>query len=272
MPDRMLWILCEGATELAVLKTFLQPYWSVRFAQCEVIRFDGAGDLKNRFKQDAEQPLSDDPACAVLCLLDLHEEPFGVYRRGQMTHAEGFSELQKQLRGRISPEFHPRFGAFPIVMELETWLLADPQIQEQVLKRVYHCPEDIEHPAEEFGRTYKKLIDGKRLFGQASAKRVYEDNCPYFKMMIDWLITEPAIVQSPQKQAEKRQQGAWDRERERLQAIVDQTNLEIDKALGDNLPGSELDALEARSRAAEEALNAHLRLNPQHYAGAQPTE
>lgn len=270
MADRILYIFCEGETELAILKGFLQPYWSVRFTQCEVIRYDGAGDLKNRFSQDAQQELRDDSTCSVLCLLDLYEEPFGVYRRGQMAHEDGFVQVRNQLLGQIKPDYHPRFGAFPVVMELETWLLADPHIQEKYLERPYPAPEAVEHPAEEIRKcrpSYKKLIDGKRLFGQASAKRVYEDNCPHFKMMIDWLITEPAPVRSPQNEAQKQRWEAWEHERQRLQDNLEQAYLAIDKALGANLPDEELDALETRLKVAEETLDAHLRLKPQDYAG-----
>ena len=194
MSDNMLYIFCEGHTELATLKHFLRPYWSQRFQDCEVRKYDGAPDLMMRFASDAQQEFRTGQNIFVLCLLDLYKEPFGVYQKNTMTHAEGFEAVQKQLIGQIGIDFQHRFGGFPVVMELETWLLADWKIQQQEINRSYSNPEEIEHPAEELKRwrsDYNKRIHGNNLFQKASAVRVYDDNCPRFKLLIDWLITEP---------------------------------------------------------------------------------
>ena len=132
MPGGTLYIFCEGHTEEAVLKNFLRPYWSKRFLDCEVIRYDGAGDLKVNFAADATRELRTEPDAAVLCLVDLYEEPFGVYDKKRMSIEKGFDTVRRQLQGRIDPELWPRFGAFPVVMEPETWLLADEQIQRKI--------------------------------------------------------------------------------------------------------------------------------------------
>lgn len=193
MPDKLLYIFCEGHTEEAVLKHFLRDYWSQRFVDCEVIRYDGAGDLKVNFAVDATREFKGEPEASVLCLVDLYEEPFGVYDKSNMSREEGFDAVRKQLTGQIKPEYHHRFGAFPVVMELETWLLADPQIQSHI-NTLYPAPETIEHPAQELKNwksNYNKRIHGKDLFNRVNARRVYEDNCPHFKLLIDWIITEP---------------------------------------------------------------------------------
>jgi hypothetical protein len=199
MPGKMLYIFCEGHTEESILRNFFYPYWSIRFSHCEIIRYSGAGDLKVRFAADAEQELRTNSEASVLCLLDLYEEPFGVYDKARMTKEEGFEKVKRQLEVRIRSEFHHRFGAFPVVMEVETWLLADPNIQAEI-GETYSAPEQIAHPTQhlrEWRSNYKKRIDGKNLFQKVSVKRVYEDNCPHFRLIVDWLSNEPERPISP---------------------------------------------------------------------------
>jgi hypothetical protein len=191
--SKVLYIFCEGHTEKAVLGRFLHHYWSFRFSACEVRRYDGNGDLRTKFALEAIMELKAEPNSSVLCLVDLYEEPFEVYDKNRMTHEEGFEAVRNQLLGQIDIKYHDRFGAFPVVMELETWILADPQFQSRIGNN-YLTPESIEHPAQELERwksNYNKKIDGVDLFNRASAKRVYADNCPHFKLMIEWLIAEP---------------------------------------------------------------------------------
>ena len=52
-----LYIFCEGETEEEVLKQFLNPYWRVRFSHCDVIRFQGAGDLKQQLASEAHHKI-----------------------------------------------------------------------------------------------------------------------------------------------------------------------------------------------------------------------
>lgn len=170
MPNNVLYIFCEGHTENAVLKNFLRNYWEIRFSDCEVIRYSGAGDLMAKFVTDAIHIFRTEPEASVVCLLDLYEEPFEVYDKNKMTHAEGFVAVKEQLDARIKYEYSHRFGAFPIVMEIETWLLADPKVQSQI-NQYYPSPESIEHPAQEFKKwqgNYNKRIDGTNLFNNSS--------------------------------------------------------------------------------------------------------
>src|SRR5579859_4117866 len=118
-------ILCEGDLEQGILKQFLKPYWEQRFDTVEVINYRGNGGLKSNFALDTERQLKQEPESSVLCLVDLHEEPFNLYNRGKMSPEVGFQTIQEFMRTHIEIQFHHRFGAFPIVMEIETWLLAD---------------------------------------------------------------------------------------------------------------------------------------------------
>ena len=118
-------ILCEGETERRVIKAFLKPYWEQRFDSAEVIAYEGNGDLKRHFAKDTQDQLASDPGSSVLCLVDLYEEPFKVYALSKMSVEQGFQAVQSYMYGAVDHRFHPRFGAFPVVMEIETWLLAD---------------------------------------------------------------------------------------------------------------------------------------------------
>jgi len=201
-----LFIFCEGFVEQENLKGFLRPYWQQRFDDVELRRYDGAPDLKNRFKKDAEMLLSDKD-WYVLCLLDLFEEPFKICKP-HMSHAEQFDLVQRYMFERIDSKYHSRFAAIPVVMEIETWILADPALQRSELRTEIANPEDIEHPYVKlkglYGGHYDKKIQGSMLFRQASAQRVFDDNCPHFRRLIEWLLNPTALV-VPQEQKDHEQ-------------------------------------------------------------------
>lgn len=189
----ILYIFCEGHTEESVLRSALHSYWSIRFNDCDVIRFSGAGDLKARFSNEAMNIFYTEPNASILCLVDLYQEPFGVYDQSKMSVNEGFNKLKAKMYNSIDPRFHYRFGAFPVVMEIETWILADYQIQKK-LGKYYQYPETIDHPSMELKKwrvNYNKKVDGLTLFREISLKRVYEDSCPHFVLLIDWITNEP---------------------------------------------------------------------------------
>ncbi|MFZ4828493.1 MAG: DUF4276 family protein [Phototrophicaceae bacterium] len=214
----VLYILCEGHSEESVLPTFLQPYWSVRFGDCEVARrYDGKDDLKQNFKEDAHEYLLE-PDVFILCLLDLYEAPKEWYNPNQHNRETGFELVQQRLYDQIDPIYHRRFGGFAVVMELETWLLADSKLQQEVFHREYPQPETIHHPAAELKKVYSgysKLLNASTLFGKASAKRVYDDNCPHFRKLVEWLITDPTEYERMRVKNDHRQ---------RNQKITEQVN------------------------------------------------
>jgi hypothetical protein len=190
-------ILCEGKTEGEVLEEFLKPFWSARFQSVEIQHYTGNGQLGARLKADAELQLRTEADSWVLCLVDLYKEPFRVYNRQRMSIEEGFAAVRKELYLRVDAQYHARFGGFPVVMELETWLLADQHIQQR-MGSTFTQPENILHPVRELEKwyesrrkAYKKLTSGQLLFREASAERVYADNCPHFNQMADWLRNPP---------------------------------------------------------------------------------
>jgi hypothetical protein len=212
-------VLCEGDTEKRILEFFLKYYWQQRFQTIEILQYSGNGELKTNFKQDAETQMSQESDSAVLCLVDLYEEPFKLYQPSQMTVEEGFKLVQQFMYSQIKSNFHLRFGAFPVVMEIETWLLADSTIQKHLGENLLE-PEQIEHPSaylkQIYGlrnKTYGKITDGVSLFGKAHVKRVYDDNCPHFQQLIEWLIHPPTIVDELSEKV-KQSLIEWEQERD----------------------------------------------------------
>lgn len=194
-------ILCEGDTEEHVLKEFLAPYCG-KFDRVTLTNMRGAGRLKNNFKDAAEIELQSNPDAYVVCLIDVYEAPFSypgdVAQAADPTPVK-FAYIKKYMEDQIADEMRHRFFAFPVVMEIETWLLADPAPLNNYLqpnKPVhYHTPETILHPVAELKdlfwrekkKEYSKVIDGQRLFKEADAQKVYADNCPHFEQLINQL-------------------------------------------------------------------------------------
>jgi hypothetical protein len=198
-------ILCEGDTQQAVLKKFLAPFCQ-GFDRVFIFNSRGAGRLKQEYKKITELELSSDPEAVVFCLIDLFRAPFTVPRYVKEEadpHLAQYTYIKKHMEENINTTLRERFYAFPIVMEIETWLLADEQALNDYLtpprtRRFQrpHNPETIAHPAEELGglvrlhrsEDYIKTIHGRRLFERASVERVYNDNCPHFEIMINQLL------------------------------------------------------------------------------------
>jgi hypothetical protein len=200
-------ILCEGYTEEKVLKDFLSPYCP-EFSRIDVLNVAGSGNLKQEFKPLAELELDSDSEAIVFCLIDLLEIPFTFPKYVDAApdpYHERFVFIQRFMRDKIKESMRDRFFAFPVIMELETWLLAD----EQALNDYFHSktsnpiirphePESILKPTEELGNLirrfrpneygYKKTIHGPNIFKLASARRVYDDNCPHFVLLIKKLM------------------------------------------------------------------------------------
>ncbi len=215
-----LFILCEGSTERKVLEAFLRPYWQERFESASVRKFEGNGELKRDFKDFTERELRTEPDASVLCLVDLSREPFDVYNPERMTVAEGYEAVQRHMQKQIKREFQHRFGAFPVVMEIETWLLGDKDIQ-HVMETNEAEPETIPYPSRFLERHYKsrnrtfgKTTTGVNLFRRASAVRVHEDNCPHFNLLVDWLTKTPMPPPDPQSEVVKSNLDTWEAERD----------------------------------------------------------
>lgn len=198
-------ILCEGETEEAVLEDFLNPFCQ-QFDGVQIINTRGAGRLKAEFKHLAERELQTNDETVVVCLIDLYQAPFSYPRaitESATPHEAQFGYIKQYMEERIAPAYRQRFFAFPVVMEIETWLLADDEglndyFKPQKSQRIssYPTPESISHPARELELIWKrhkkpdfsKTRHGTRLFKLVNAERVYEDNCPHFEIFINQLL------------------------------------------------------------------------------------
>jgi hypothetical protein len=151
-------ILCEGDTEKAVLRDFLKPFCG-GFTRVDVYNARGAGRLKNEFKSLAELELRSDSQAVVFCLIDMLNAPFIFPRRVESdpspSHAQ-YIYIKQYMEERIDEALRDRFFAFPVVMEIETWLLADADALNAYLspprdhrfERAHH-PEDVIYPSHE---------------------------------------------------------------------------------------------------------------------------
>ena len=191
MDKKLLYIFIEGDTEENVIKDFLKPFWEKRFSKCVVIRYKGSGRLKNNYARDAKKRLNNGDA--VLVLLDLKNDPFGVWRDKTEDPAEAFVYLQQRLLDGIPGSMHSEyFGAFPVIVEVETWLLADLAMQNPSVKHKYPAPETVPNPVEVLKkyRDYKHYAKGEQavhFFKRANPLRIYADRCPHFVRLADWL-------------------------------------------------------------------------------------
>jgi Domain of unknown function (DUF4276) len=198
-------ILCEGFTEKKILKEFLRPYCP-SFEHIEIVTPSGVGGaarLKQEFKKLAETALETDTESIVFCLIDLLQAPFSFPKHIEDDvdpYQARYVYIQHYMQTQIKETLRQRFYAFPVFMELETWLLADVQ----ALKRFFRTnsltawvsPESVLKPAYELkilmrmyrAEEYEKVRQGAQLFKSTDAKIVYDDNCPHFVELINKLL------------------------------------------------------------------------------------
>lgn len=200
-------ILCEGQTEKEVLKSFLAPYCT-EFSKVDIVLpgLGGAGRLKNDFRKIAETELELDIEAYVFCLIDVLNSPFTFPKNvaeSDDPYKSQYAYIKTYMEGKIEPAFKDRFCCFPVIMEIETWLLADEEAlnsyfnppRKERIARPYN-PESVLNPFVELNTymhhfrkiSYQKTAHGKALFERANAVRVYEDNCPHFNKLIDQLL------------------------------------------------------------------------------------
>ena len=102
----------------------------------------------------------------------------------------------------ISPYWGVRFFQFFAVYEVEAWLLSEPKnfpfvIQKAFTNKIDH-PETVnfdEPPAKLLERlyssyvkrTYKKVVNGKELFGRLDPDVAYQ-KCPKLKVLLDKML------------------------------------------------------------------------------------
>ncbi len=195
--------LVEGYTEQKSIPTFLKRWLDVRLTQkvgIQIDRFEGwqelIKDLPTKVPMYLHGPKSDQ-IIAVIAMLDLYGPTF--YPEHLTAVRERYAWAVEDLQRRVHEE---RFRMFFAVHEVEAWLLSDPALFPDSVRRALpgkiSRPETVnfdEPPAKLLERLYrekqrslyKKVTYGSALFTQLSPDRVYE-RCPYFQQMMDTLL------------------------------------------------------------------------------------
>lgn len=194
-------LFVEGQTEDKALKEFLERWLNERLTTrvgIKIVRFEGWPAMVHGIDRKAQRYL-DDPRSgtdiiAVLALLDLYGPTF--YPADKQTASERYQWGKTYLEGQVGRKnFRQHFA----VHEVEAWLLSDPSIfppeVAEALENKYPLPEQVNFnrtPAKlleelystRLKRSYRKPVDGKKLFEKLDPQRAY-DKCPSLKALLD---------------------------------------------------------------------------------------
>lgn len=195
-------LFVEGSTEQALphfLKRWLDPRLPTPVG-IHVSRFEGLSDYYNGIKRRVEFSLAGKAGAEVIAaigILDLYGPTF--YPPDKKTADERYAWGKKHLERRVG---HPRFRQHFAVHETEAWLLAQPEVFPQEVKKALprgtSRPETVNFdnpPArllarlyrERLGRNYRKVTDGAYLFQSLSPDRAYE-KCPALSALFDDML------------------------------------------------------------------------------------
>lgn len=194
-------LFVEGYTEKALPK-FLKKWLDSRLAKpvgIKPVRFEGWPELVKDSPQKALMYLNGpdkDDIIAVIALIDLYGP---TYPKELITADERYDWSKKDLEKKVN---HPKFHQFFAVHETEAWLLADPNLFPLEVKRALPAkamnPETVnstEPPAKlleelyslKTGRKYKKVTNGRELFGRLDPNVAY-GKCPRLKELLDKML------------------------------------------------------------------------------------
>ena len=185
-------LFVEGDTERALppfLKRWLDPTLPQRVG-ITTVRFTGWAELRREVGKRAHLYLNGpqaDEIIAVISLLDLYGPTF------YPAHLNGADERYEWAKSDIEREVgHPNFRQFFAVHETEAWLLSQPDLFPDEVRRGFPGrvgqPEIVnftEPPSKLLGRlykdklhrTYKKIVDGRDLFERTDPEIAY-NRCP----------------------------------------------------------------------------------------------
>jgi hypothetical protein len=196
-------LFVEGYTERQALGEFLKRWLDPRLPQpvgIRTVRFNGwrqfVEDIPVRVRMHFEGP-GRDKILAALGLLDLYGPTFypAHVTSAQDRCAWAVTEIERKVG-------HPKFRMFFAVHELEAWILSQPQLLPEPVRRALpgtvNHPESIdfdEPPAKLLERlyqshtrkSYKKVTYGEELFRQLDPSVAY-DKCPHLAEMLDYML------------------------------------------------------------------------------------
>jgi len=196
-------LFVEGYTERAALREFLKRWLDRQLPRpvgVQVIRFNGCQDfikdIPTRARMYLEGPQRTD-ILAAAGLLDLCGPTFypSHATSAQERHAWAVAEIERQVN-------HPKFRMFFAVHELEAWILSQPQLLPEPVRR--SLPGSADHPESidfdqppakllerlyrsHTGKSYKKRTYGEDLFRKLDPSVAY-DKCPHLAQMLDYML------------------------------------------------------------------------------------
>ena len=196
-------LFVEGYTEYKSLPQFLKKWLDPRLtktAGIKPVRFDGWPELLKDAPLKASMHLNG-PAktdiIAVISLLDLYGPT--IYPTTLLTPKKRYDWAKEDIENKVNL---PKFFQFFAVHEIEAWLLSEPDIFPLEVKRAFpkkiQSPETVnfdEPPAKllerlyplHIKRSYKKVVNGKELFGKLDPNVAYE-KCPRLKELLDKML------------------------------------------------------------------------------------
>lgn len=189
----------EGETESKALPAFLQKWLDVRLSKrvgIDPVKFNGWQELVKDTPKKAGLYLNGPQKhdiIAVIALLDLYGPEF--YPADKKTAQERYVWAKEYLESKVG---HPKFRQFFAVHETEAWLLSDPNLFPEEVKKAF--PGKIQHPEEinfdeppakllrhlyyqKTKRNYIKPTYGRELFNKLDPNLAC-NKCPHLKTLL----------------------------------------------------------------------------------------
>jgi len=195
-------LFVEGHTEKA-LPEFLKRWLDPRLKKpvgIKTVCFDGWQELVKDTPKKALMHLAEpgkNDVIAVIALIDLYGPTF--YPKELTTADERYEWAKKDLEKKVD---HRRFFQFFAAHETEAWLLSNPDLFPQEVKKAFPAkaanPETVnfdEPPAKllerlyslKTGSRYKKVTQGRELFSRLDPNVAY-GKCPRLKELLDKML------------------------------------------------------------------------------------
>ncbi len=195
-------LFVEGHTEDKSLPKFLKKWLDPKLEMpvgIQTVRFEGWQALVKDAPLKAEMHLHGprkDDIIAVISLLDLYGP---IYPADKVASEDRYAWGKNHIEKNVG---QAHFFQFFAVHEVEAWLLSEPtvfpsEIQKALPSRI-NKPEIVnsdEPPAKllqrlynsQLGRSYKKVVDGKKLFDKINPEVAYT-KCPKLKELLDKML------------------------------------------------------------------------------------